>query len=57
MRAIGHRVSGCSPQPVGLEVDLIGGRTVESLMGPALVVEAEVPVQPLPGLGRVGVGI
>ena len=57
MRAIGHRGSGCFPQPVALDVNFILGPSVESLIGRALVVEAEVPVQSLPGLGRAGVGM
>jgi hypothetical protein len=52
----GHRVSGCFPQPVGLEVNPIRGPALGSLMGPVWVIEAEVPVQSLPGLGRAAAG-
>ena len=40
--AIGHRVSGCFPQPVILEVNLVRRLPVQGLMSTPAVVEAEV---------------
>lgn len=50
MLAISGQISGCFPQPVGLEGNLIRGHSAKSLVGSTTVVEVEVSAQARPCL-------
>ena len=52
MIVIGHHVSGCFPQAVCLEVNIIRRPSAKRLMRPRAVVEAGVSLQPGSGIGE-----